>query len=558
MAWKNAKNLTDDLVEAARTFDDRVTAEQCEKLVERARRDDQPFPLEEARRALDVLRKWRRFPLMERLADAFIQGGQAHATIRRLYAQALLDQGRLSSAVSVLERIVAESRSGPENAEARGLLGRAYKQMYVDGHGESRARGRRILETAIRCYHGVFEKAPARYTWHGVNAAALLRRAERDGIRLRHLPKSEDLAEQVLGIARRAEARFPVPRKGSEGAPGAESSRSAAEEQVAQERRWNAATALEASIGIGNRDEAHVWLERYLGGKGHTAFQVASTHRQLVEVWQLVPTSGLGADVLPVMEGKLLQLTGAGLAVKPGEVAQRAERLERVLGNVTYVDIHWYRRGLERCALVARVEAEGNPDRGFGTGFLVRGSDLGGPLGGKEYLVTNAHVVSAQGVRNALRPGEARVSFKANPALGDRPIGVRGVVKESPPDRLDFAVLELDAPVGDERTSWYPLAQGRAPLDDRARAYVIGHPGGGGLSLSLSDNALLDYDDQILRYRTPTEPGSSGSPVFNDKWELLGLHHAGGTDLAMLNGKPGRQASNEGIWIEAIRNAIRA
>ena len=57
-------------------------------------------------------------------------------------------------------------------------------------------------------------------------------------------------------------------------------------------------------------------------------------------------------------------------------------------------------------------------------------------------------------------------------------------------------------------------------------------------------------------YRAPTEGGSSGSPVFNQDWELLGLHHSGGKDMAKLNGKEGRYAANEGIWIEALRKGI--
>ncbi len=31
-----------------------------------------------------------------------------------------------------------------------------------------------------------------------------------------------------------------------------------------------------------------------------------------------------------------------------------------------------------------------------------------------------------------------------------------------------------------------------------------------------------------LQYVTSTMPGSSGSPVFNDKWEVVGLHREGG------------------------------
>ena len=31
---------------------------------------------------------------------------------------------------------------------------------------------------------------------------------------------------------------------------------------------------------------------------------------------------------------------------------------------------------------------------------------------------------------------------------------------------------------------------------------------------------------QLIRYQTDTEPGASGSPVCNDTWQVVGLHHA--------------------------------
>ena len=41
---------------------------------------------------------------------------------------------------------------------------------------------------------------------------------------------------------------------------------------------------------------------------------------------------------------------------------------------------------------------------------------------------------------------------------------------------------------------------------------MIGHPFGGALSFSLSDTVIVDADERILRYSTPTVPGSSGNP----------------------------------------------
>ena len=104
---------------------------------------------------------------------------------------------------------------------------------------------------------------------------------------------------------------------------------------------------------------------------------------------------------------------------------------------------------------------------------------------------------------------------------------------------------------------------------------VIGHPEGGPLSLGLSGSideiqaTLLDKgcrgnatDPVYLHYRTPTEPGNSGSPVFEiDKWQVVALHHAGFDERqgrARLGGKAGRHFANEGIWIDSIRTAIKA
>jgi V8-like Glu-specific endopeptidase len=103
-----------------------------------------------------------------------------------------------------------------------------------------------------------------------------------------------------------------------------------------------------------------------------------------------------------------------------------------------------------------------------------------------------------------------------------------------------------------------PLAKGLPPKPfQHRRAYVIGHPGGSAQpQFSLQDNLLLDYDDRVLHYRSPTEGGSSGSPVFDDEWRLIGLHHAGGTFMPQLNKAGGTYAANEGITIDAIRGAL--
>jgi V8-like Glu-specific endopeptidase len=113
-------------------------------------------------------------------------------------------------------------------------------------------------------------------------------------------------------------------------------------------------------------------------------------------------------------------------------------------------------------------------------------------------------------------------------------------------------IVELSEPVTPQ--SGYPLAAVLPARESESQIRVIGHPSGRGLSISA--NKLLDHEEPKIHYRTATEGGSSGSPVFNQDWRLIGLHHAGGEMMPRLNGKDGTYEANEGIWIKAICRAL--
>jgi V8-like Glu-specific endopeptidase len=122
----------------------------------------------------------------------------------------------------------------------------------------------------------------------------------------------------------------------------------------------------------------------------------------------------------------------------------------------------------------------------------------------------------------------------------------------SPPGELDATLLRLEDTLTCEPP--YPLAiELPAAKDDRV--YIIGHPNGGPLSISMQDNRVIEVKDPKIQYRAPTEPGSSGSPVFNQKWQLVALHHAGSKQMPSLEGQQFVEA-NEGIWINAVVAAI--
>jgi V8-like Glu-specific endopeptidase len=103
-----------------------------------------------------------------------------------------------------------------------------------------------------------------------------------------------------------------------------------------------------------------------------------------------------------------------------------------------------------------------------------------------------------------------------------------------------------------------PTADSLPLIESKARAHVIGHPLGGGLQISLHDSVLLDVDDaeRLVHYRTPTDPASSGSPVFNTEWQVIGLHHGGSATTPRLHGV-GDYEVNEAISLSAIRTAMQ-
>ena len=504
---------------------------------------------------LQSLRRKCFFDLMERAAEALRQAGQDEAQIRRQYAQALIDQGRAPAAIDVLEALAARTAGDPaENAEARGLLGRVYKQLYVNAvnadPGATSSRLARLnLARAVEAYHGVYLSGPARHPWHGINTVALVCRARRDRVELASAPDPVALAREVL-----AAIEAGVPAGGPAGLPA-----------------WDLATAAEACVALDRDDDALLWIGRYVQ-KPETeadAFELAGTLRQLTEVWQLTLAAPPGSVLLPLLQSGLLRRKGGGVNLAPGELGEalhRSEqlagdgkRLEKILGSDGVVTFGWYQAGLERCRTVAQVQTL--LGEGIGTCFLVRGDDFSPGLEGSLLVLTNAHVVSAdpgvQAAAHSLDPSEAQIAFEALPTTAGQRFRVARQVWSSPPEELDATLLALDPPL--PAIACFPLAPRLAVADGKQKVYVIGHPGGRSLSLSLHDNLLLGHDGaRLLHYRAPTEGGSSGSPVFNQLWSLIGLHHAGGTEMPRLDGQPGTYAANEGIWIQRIIQATHA
>ena len=88
---------------------------------------------------------------------------------------------------------------------------------------------------------------------------------------------------------------------------------------------------------------------------------------------------------------------------------------------------------------------------------------------------------------------------------------------------------------------------------------IVQHPQGRFKEVVLRENRLVARLEDVLHYVADTEPGSSGSPVFNNAWEVIALHHWGGPSREWIdeNGQPVPHEVNEGIRISAIVRKLR-
>jgi len=534
MTWDSA-DFEEKLKAAVDAFDKAEAARLCDELIAHLDRSDDVYEEKPAKAILGILRRKCYFDLLQRVADAFLRTEQTSFQISRQYAQSMIDQGNLTAAVATLEALVQKAAEDPEeSAEARGLLGRVRKQQYVNAGEPKSRRNQRVLWKAVEAYYDVYKEDRKRL-WHGINAVALLARARRDGVEVEGFPAPKTLAEEILATLTARANEGPLPA-------------------------WDLATAAEAAVALGRDAEALGWTVKYIRSEGTDAFELSSTLRQLRELWQLQEDTEPGASLLPVLRSQLLQRQGGQISVKATEVkdalqeasnASQSKTLQKILGDTGMETLRWYRLGLERSLAVARIETE---TEAVGTGFMVRGKDFNEEFGEELLLLTNAHVVSDDPkVQKALRPAEALVRFET---LDNKTCRVTKLLWTSSPDDLDATLLRLEEqPAGFKP---YPVAPALPLPDGQQRVYIIGHPGGRELSISLNDNLLLDWQDPWLHYRTPTEGGSSGSPVFNHDWRLIGLHHAGDLNMRKLNGKDGTYAANEGIWIQTILKRFKA
>lgn len=199
-----------------------------------------------------------------------------------------------------------------------------------------------------------------------------------------------------------------------------------------------------------------------------------------------------------------------------------------ILGRDTSTPTHWLKTGLAHSRRVGKIHGES----AIGTGFAIDGSFFAENLSGQPLFVTATHCFRQQSEgASPYTPTieEASVVFEGMFEDSTESIVCRfqQAIWQSSVDDLNVSLLLLDRFPGE-----FPIIDIAPSLPEPGdRVYVVGYPLGNTLSVSLIDNEVIGHDRSRLLYRAPTQPGSSGSLVFNDHWEAVAVHIGGGRNI---------------------------
>ncbi|TWU55925.1 trypsin-like serine peptidase [Rubripirellula reticaptiva] len=217
--------------------------------------------------------------------------------------------------------------------------------------------------------------------------------------------------------------------------------------------------------------------------------------------------------------------------------------LERQLSSQSeLLPIQFLECGVHASRSVAKVFV---PGFGSGTGFLIGGN----------LLVTSNHVIS-----NERRASQAKITFD----FQSRPDGSQseGVSLELDPSATFITSDEKEddwtvvAVKGAPSEQFGALKLALEPAEMHSRATIIQHPGGGPKHIALANNRIAYADTHSIHYLAETSGGSSGAPVFNLDWEVIGIHKNGGFVIEHSAKSRRMFFRNAGIPIALVRQRL--
>ena len=218
--------------------------------------------------------------------------------------------------------------------------------------------------------------------------------------------------------------------------------------------------------------------------------------------------------------------------------------IERIIGRDDLFPISYLEAGLQAANPVCRIVIRDRIGRvlGHATGFLVSPS----------LLLTNNHVLENY---DTAKFSVAQFNYEVGLDLKERPMKTFRFTPERlfiTDQKLDFTLVAIEEVSADgtkvSEFGFLPLIpqSGKGLVGEYVS--IIQHPSGAPKAVAIRENQIVDVFDDYIHYSTDTMPGSSGSPVYNDEWIVVSLHHAGVPNPKNRN----EFIANEGIRISSI------
>lgn len=201
----------------------------------------------------------------------------------------------------------------------------------------------------------------------------------------------------------------------------------------------------------------------------------------------------------------------------------------------------------------------------YGTGWLIAPG----------VIITNYHVIdardydnnetSAQPIDFQAQAEQVTARFDFHSEKDTARLECHGAVLLASNRQLDYALIQLteDHKVADRQP--LRVVVGQPQLVRGARLNIAQHPGGGALQYAIRNNFYVQPGNStaLILYQTDTEHGASGSPVCDDIWRVVALHHANvpvplqQVPQEVPNGNPIKvDLLNEAVTIHAILNSL--